>query len=76
MIHGTISPSFKKRQPAIEVLNVMVGVKKAIIQCIIVAPASQDYPYILTYLGKINVRVRRYAVLHKKYIVYGTKLYI
>jgi hypothetical protein len=34
----------------------------------------QSYPYILSYLGKINVRVRRYAVLHKKYIVYGTKL--
>jgi hypothetical protein len=32
------------------------------------------YPYILSYLGKNNVRVHRYAVLHKKYIVYGTKL--
>jgi hypothetical protein len=32
------------------------------------------YSYLGSYLGKINVRVRRYAMLHKKYIIYGTKL--
>ena len=32
------------------------------------------YLYILIYLGEINVRVRRYAMLHKKHIIYGTKL--